>query len=178
MEILDFTNIFLPNIVSLYVDEQLPLHSLVDIDTWRRVFPEDPNGSPSQIHWYQISLTCNQLQDRTILFSFILPEPTRKGDPKFVAIRLKPEAGGTYRAVYYQLCKPGSIYDQWDIYYLPLPEGKQKKEMKFKCKIQGTDSLRNFVYSVQQLPFEDNTYNKTTLDHIWDFFHNVTSVQD
>ena len=178
MEVLDFTNIFLPNIISLYVDGQLPLHSLVDIDTWSRVFPEQPDGPATQIHWKQVALTCNKLRDSTLLFTLILPQPLQKGEPKFLAIRLNPASDQPRRAVLYELCRPASIYDNWDILYLPLPEGADKKALKFKCKVDGTDSLRNFVYTVQQLPFIDQEYGKTTLDRLRDFFRNVGSTQD
>jgi len=178
MTIREFTHIFLPHLVSLYVDGELPLHGLVDIDTWRRVFPERNDGPADQILWYQISLTCNHLQDGSLLFSFILPQPQVKGQAKFAAIRLKPQAPGEACATYYTLCMPVSIDDDWDIFYLALPVGRQKKELKFYRKIEGTDSLRNFVLTVQQMPFYDSRYGKTAMDHVRDFFRRAGSTQN
>lgn len=178
MNIQEFSDIFLPHLVILYVDGQLPLHGLVDIDTWRRVFPETEDGPADQIHWYQITITCNHLQDGSLLFSFILPQPQQRGQAKFAAIRLKPQAAGETCATYYTLCKPVSIDDDWDIFYLALPVGRQKKELKFCRKVEGTDSLRNFVLTVQQTPFYDSNYGKTAFDHIRDFFARARSVQD
>jgi len=178
MNISEFTNIFLPHLTSLYVDGLLPLHGLIDIDTWRRVFPDKDVRACNNIKWYQVKITCNPLQDGSMLFTFILPQPSQKGQAKYAAIRLKQQGPGETCATYYTLCKPASIDDDWDLFYLALPVGRQKKEMKFCRKIEGTDSLRNFVLTVQQTPFYDSSYGKTTLDHIVDFFKRAGTVQN
>lgn len=163
MDILLFVDHFLPQIVSGYADGQLPFHSLVDFDLWRRIFPE--GNAEKQFHWYQVSLTCNPLQDGSLLLTFILPEPTASNEPKFAAIRLKPAANDKRRCIYYTLRKPASVFDQWDIYQLPFDSSDatpdepghscrdRLPEPAFCRKIQDTDSLRNFVFSVQQEPF-------------------------
>lgn len=178
MDISQFSNIFLPHLVALYVDGQLPLHGLVDLDTWKRVFIEKPTGTINQIHWYEISLTCNPLKDHSLLFTFILPEPRQKGQTKFAAIRLMPEAKGEIRATYYTLCKPANILDDWDIFYLPLSISQPKRELKFCRKIEGTDSLRNFVLTVQQTPFFDENYSKTLFEHLKDFILKAGTTQN
>jgi len=173
-----FSKIFLPNLVSDYVKGTLPLHALVDFDTWKKVFSDKGSHQGNQIQWYQIEFTCNPLKDRTILFSFILPQPTKYGEVKYAAIRLSPEEQMERRAVYYVLTKPQRYDDPWDIYYLPLPQGQEKMELKFKQKINGTDSLRNFVYDVQQIEFNDNSYNKSFLDDVKDLLGNFLKPQD
>jgi len=178
MDLNDFSKIFLPNLVSEYVKGTLPLHALVDLDTWKKVFPDKGYKQSKQFPWYQVEFTCNALKDRTILLSFILPQPKKYGEAKYAAIRLNPEEHAQRRAVYYILTKPQNYDDQWDIHYLPLPLGADKMELKFKQKITGTDSLRNFVYDVQQIPFDDDSYNKSIIDGMLDLFGNIFSSQD
>ena len=45
MNISEFTNIFLPQLLSQYIDGDLPFHALVDTDLWKQVFPETNNLS-------------------------------------------------------------------------------------------------------------------------------------
>jgi len=178
MDIHQFSKIFLPQLVLEYVKGTLPFHALVDIDTWKKVFPNKVRRHPYQIQWSQLVLTCNPLKDRTILLSFILPQPLKYGDVKFAAIRLNPEEHTLRRAVYYVLTKPQSYDDNWDISYLPLPQGEDKMELKFIQKITGTDSLRNFVYDVQQIDFDDDNYNKSIFDGIKGLLGNILKSQD
>lgn len=162
MNISEFTDIFLPNLLASYIDGELPFHSLVDTELWKQIFPEtlNANGKPG-ILWYQIQLNSFALQDGTLLLTFTLPEPSQVNCPKFAGIRLNRQ---TNEAVYYVLYKPKFYDDQWDIFYLPLPQGRQKMKMEFKCKIDGTSSLRNFVFTVQQLKFSSEDYGTTLMD--------------
>lgn len=162
MNISEFTNIFLPNLLSLHIDGELPFHALVDTDLWKQVFPESSTSNEDPgILWYQIQLNSFSLQDGTLLLTYTLPEPGQPNLPKFAGIRLNRQ---THEAVYYVLYKPKFYDDQWDIWYLPLPQGKQKMKMEFKCKIDGTSSLRNFVFTVQQLQFGSEDYGTTLMD--------------
>lgn len=183
MTTIEFTDIFLPHLVRLYVNEEFPLHALVDTDLWRRVFPETAQvGEPQQaadpqFHWYEVRIACHPLQDQTLLLTYTLPEPAQKGEPKFVAIRLNTQTRDARRAVLYTLRKPASIFDQWDIHYLPLPNQQNRTEQKFRCKIEGTDSLRNFVLSVQHIDFLDNEYEHTWLSRLKSFFGSALTPQ-
>lgn len=178
MQFEDFTNIFLPHLIQEYVDGNLPLHALVDLDTWKKVFPEDYSPEKTQFHWYQVSFTCNQLKDGSILLTYILPLPELARQPHFAAIRLNLNNRSDNHVVYYVLRKPQNVDDQWDIHYLPFPENKGKLELKFRRKIEGTNSVRNFVYSVQQIPFDDNEYNQTTIGTIVKIIKNAIQPQD
>ena len=177
MTITEFTDTFLPHLTSLYVEGSLPLHGLVDVDLWRQVFPEQGAAGSKQFHWYEVGLTCNPLQDQTLLLTYTLPQPIVKGHPKFVAIRIDPQARDARRAVIYTLRKPASIYDQWDIYYLPFPNQNSRQEQKFRIKIEGTDSLRNFVFSVQQISFSDSEYDNTWIGRIKDMIAGAVTSQ-
>lgn len=64
-------------------------------------------------------------------------------------------------AVIYTLRQPASPHDQWDVHYLPLPMGEAYLEQRFRCKIEGHDTLRNFILCVQQISFRDNLYQRT-----------------
>lgn len=176
MNISEFTNIFLPHLLSQYIDGDLPFHALVDTDLWKQVFPEtNKPGEKPGILWYQIQLNSFALQDGTLLLTFSLPEPNQANLPKFAGIRLKRE---TNEAVYYVLYKPKFYDDQWDIHYLPLPQGKEKMKLEFKCKIDGTSSLRNFVFTVQQLKFESEDYGTTLMDLLKRRVKDALSSQD
>ena len=184
MTIREFTDIFLPNLASQYAEGDMPLHALVDMELWRRLFPDQGQGddysqelAADQFHWYQVSLTCHQLKDGTLLLTYTLPQPLLKGEPKFVGIRLKMGRDQERRAVLYSLRKPASIYDAWDIQYVPFPNRQHRIEQKFHCKIEGTDSLRNFVFTVQHQDYLDNQYDSTLLDKIKGLFGGALAPQ-
>lgn len=178
MTVTEFTDIFLPHLIRLWVNGELPLHGLVDIDTWRQVFPDRGSNPASQFHWYEIGLTSNMLNDQTMLFTFTLPQPLIKGAPKFAAIRLDPQARDARRATLYTLRKPASIYDQWDIHYVPFPNEQNKTEAKFRIKVNGTESLRNFILTAQQLPFIDGDYDTTWMTRIKNMLSGALSTQN
>ena len=178
MDTTEFSKIFLPNIVSEYLRGTRPLHALVDIDAWKKVYPNQGHKRGNRIRWNQVEFTCYALQDRTLLLTFILPQPEKYGEVKYVAIRLKPEEHDEKQSVIYVLTKPQDPDDKWDISYLPLPLGAEKMELKFKQKISGTDNLRNFVQDVQQIDFYDDSYNKSFLDDFRDIFSNIFRSQD
>lgn len=187
MDILSFTDDFLPRLVARYVDGKLPLHAMLDIDLWRQLFPDD--GQAEQFHWYQISITSNPLQDGTLLLTFILPEPTTARAPKFAAIRIPADHVTSRSAILYILRKPASIFDQWDIYqtaFTPIQEDEAEQgtkaearryEARFCCKIQDTDSLRNFVFTVQQNPYDPAAQPDTIIDKAKQFFWQLVSHQ-
>lgn len=166
MTISQFTQTFLPQLVRSYADGQLPFHALVDIDLWRRLFPDqqDVAESDDRFFWYQIRLNSFELKDRTLLLTYTLPTPMRKGLPKLAGIRLNRS---TRQAHYYLLTKPQSVDDAWDIHWLPLPKAADRMKPEFRCKIDGTDSLRNFVLTVQHLDFTDADYNASLLSSLF-----------
>lgn len=149
----EFTDILLPRLVQLYTDGQMPLHALVDIDLWQRIFPEQRPTASGHFHWYEIGLTCNQLKDQTLLLSFILPQPLSFDEPKFAAIRIAPQSSEPLHAVLYTLRKPASIFDNWSIRSLSFTAPTASLQQSSSTEMIGTDSLRNFVLSVQQIPF-------------------------
>ena len=178
MDITQFSKIFLPRLVLEYVKNRMPFHALVDFDLWMKVFPEPVHKRSTQIRWSQVQFTCHPLPDRTLLFIFILPQPKKYGEVKFAAIRLNPEEHVERRAVYYVLTKPQSADDPWDISYLPLPLGEDKMELKFKQKASGADDMCNFTSDVQQIDFNDDSYNKSLLDDLRDLFGNIFGQQE
>ena len=178
MDTNQFTNIFLPRLVFEYVRGTMPLHALVDLDLWRKVFPYKGNKRNPQLNLNLVEFCCQALPDRTLLFTFVLPQPKKPEDAKFAVIRLKPEEHTVRRAVYYTLSKPQSDEDPWDICHLPLPLGANKMELKFKQKASGGDDLCNFIRDVQQIDFNDDSYNKSLLDDFRDLLGNIFRQQE
>lgn len=178
MDTNQFTNIFLPRLVFEYVRGTMPLHALVDLDLWRKVFPYKGNKRNPQLNLNLVEFCCQALPNRTLLFTFVLPQPKKPEDAKFATIRLKPEEHAIRRAVYYTLSMPQSDEDPWDIYYLPLPLGADKMELKFKQKASGGDDLCNFIRDVQQIDFNDESYNKSLLDDFRNLFGNIFGQQE
>lgn len=161
MNIVDFTHTFLPHLLKEHIDGNLDFHALVDVDLWKRIFPEDPDSNEEgRFFWYQIRLNSFELKDHTLLLTYTLPTPMQKGQPKFAGIRLDRR---THQAHYYLLNKPQRVDDPWDILWMPFPKANEKMKLEFKCKIDGTDSLRNFVLSAQHIAFEDEEYDTTLL---------------
>ena len=184
MTIKEFTDVFLPNLALQYAEGDMPLHALVDMELWKRLFPDqsqphrpDTAIDDDQFHWYQIQLACHRLQDETMLLTYTLPQPLLKGEPKFVGIRFMTGQDEGRRVVLYTLRKPNSIYDAWDINYVPLPNRQHRTEQKFHCKIEGTDSLRNFIFTVQQQDYHDNGYDSSLLDKIKTIFGGALTPQ-
>lgn len=155
----------------------MPFHALVDLDLWTKVFPDPVHKRSTQIRLSQIQFSSKILPDRTFLIIFILPQPKKPGDAKFAAIRLNLEEHDERRAVYYILTQPQSSDDPWDISYLPLPLGADKMEVKFKQKASG-DDMRNFIRDVQQIDFNDDSYNKSLLDDLRNLFGNIFGQQE
>ncbi len=178
METVQFSKIFLPRLVFEYVRGTMPLHALVDIDTWKKVFPDQGHKRSNHILWNQIEIFCQALPDRTLLIIFKLPQPKKYEEVKYAAIRLNPEVHDEKSAVYYVLSKPQSSEDLWDISYLPLPLGEDKMELKFKQKASGADDLCNFIYDVQQIDFNDESYNKSFIDGLRDMIGNIFKPQN
>lgn len=157
MNITEFTQTFLPHLLRDYVSRQAELHSLVDVELWKMVFPDRPDLTrlDGSFLWYQIRLNGFELKDHTLLLTYTLPTPLAKGQPKFAAIRIDRSLR---QAHYYLLLKPQRIDDQWDIFWIPFPKAAEKMKLEFLCKIDGTDSLRNFVLTVQHQGFTDHDY--------------------
>lgn len=163
MKISDFTNIFLPLLAKEYATSHMELHSLVDLELWKQIFPDSINSQEGDFRWYQIRLNCFEMKDHTLLLTYTLPTPITRGEPKFAGIRLNRQ---TREVHYYVLTKPQSVDDPWDILWAPFPKASEKMKLEFKCKIDGTDSLRNFVLSVQQQEFKDTSYGSNLLSSL------------
>lgn len=174
----EFTKVFLPHIIAEYIKGTLPFHALVDLDTWKKVFPDVELTQKNQIQWHEVVLTCNPLSDGTLLLSFVLPRPRNYEEIEYAAIRLNPQEHAVRRAVYYVLSKPPREEDNWDILYLPLSQESESFELKFKKKIRGSDNLCNFVHDVQQIDFDDNSYNWSFFDGLKSYFISMLKPQD
>ena len=90
MDTYQFTDIFLPRLVLEYVRGTMPLHALVDLDLWKKVFPYKGNKRNPQLNLNLVEIYCQALPDRTLLFIFLLPQPKKPEEAKFAVIRLKP----------------------------------------------------------------------------------------
>ena len=51
-------------------------------------------------------------------------------------------------------------------------------ELKFKQKASGGDDLCNFIRDVQQIDFNDESYNKSLLDDFRDLVGNIFGQQE
>lgn len=156
MDAVKFATIFLPDLIKDYVKGTLPFYGLVDFDTWKKDFPENAPTQIDPIQWSNVQLSCKLLTDRTILISFILPQSQKNNEMKFVAIQLNPEEHTVRRAVFYVMSKSQDSDGSWDLYHLPIPEGENKFELRFRQKIIGSEDLCNFETFVQQIDFNDN----------------------
>ena len=176
MNIHDFTHTFLPQLLRDYTQEKAELHALVDFELWKRIMPDTP-GEQADGHflWYQIRLNAFELQDQTLLLTYTLPVPISKGQPKFVGIRLDR---AQRQAHYYLLLKPQDVEDLWDIHWMPFPKASEKMKLEFMRKIDGTDSLRNFVLTVQQKPFTDSDYDTSFISSILRIFKDTVAPME
>lgn len=177
MTTIEFTQTFLPHLVELYVDGKLPLHGLVDIELWKRIYPEQLDSNLQKLHWDQIGFTCHKENNGILLITFMLPKPTCPGEALYLSIRLRPQARDTRRAVIYTLRQPANRQDAWDIYYLPLPNKQGKLEQKYRVKLEGEVSLRNYVKAVQQIAFDDDQYDDTIFGRLRKLLLNAITPQ-
>ena len=137
MTIQEFSDVILPTLSQMYMDGNMGFHSLVDIDTWSKVFP-DANNKSKDFFWYQIKINSFSLKDNMGLIVFTLPEPKKTGDRKFIGIRFDNK---TRRIYYYILQRPKFYDNTWEIMQFSFKE----KKFVFECLINGTHSMRNFV---------------------------------
>lgn len=140
MTIQEFTDIFLPTLSTKYQNGELSIFSLVDMDTWSKVFPDTDKGTKDFL-WYQIKLNCFNLKDNTGLIVYSLPEPNKAGERKFIGIRFDNKT----RAINYYILQRPRFYDStWEIYQYSF----SNKKYIFECVINGTHSLRDFVNTI------------------------------
>ena len=159
MTIQEFANIFLPTLTQKYMKRELGFFSLVDIDTWSKVFPDSPKGTNNFL-WYQIKLNSFYLNDQTGLIVYSLPEPQKSGERKFIGIRFDNKSKSAY---YYILQRPRYYDNVWEIYQYSFAN----KKFVFECLINGTHSLRDFVNTLNHRKAEQP---KGLLDVVKDIF--------
>lgn len=142
----EFTTIFLPQLADHYQKGSLPFHALVDVDLWKRVFP-DLNAAPNQVQWYNVKLEAFDLNDRegTLLLTYSLPIRFNKKEAKFIAMRID---NMSHTLSYYILRRPSSVNDYWDIFQYNFATGKEV----YVNKLDSTDSLREFRNYLATLP--------------------------
>ena len=140
MTIQEFTDNFLPTLSLKYKKGELDLHALVDVDTWRKVFP-DNRDSYHDFLWYQIKLNSFALKDGTGLIVYSLPEPSKTGERKFIGIRFDNKSRDLF---YYVLVRPRFYDSTWEIFQYSFANRKYV----FDFMINGTHSLRDFVNTI------------------------------
>lgn len=140
MNIQEFADCFLPTLVQKYNKGELGLHALVDLETWRSVFPDDKYNI-KDFHWYQIKLNSFALKDGTGLIVYTLPEPHKAGGRKFIGIRFDNK---TRVVNYYVLVRPRFYDSTWEILQYSFAE----KKFLFDYVVNGTHSLRDFVNTI------------------------------
>lgn len=145
----EFSQIFLPQLASEYREGTLPFHALVDIDLWRRIFP-DFNSEPGQVQWYNVKLNAFSLSDdeNTLLLTFSLPERRDKEEAKFIGLRINNMAK---TLTFYLLRRPSVVDEAWNLFQYNFTE---RKEI-FVQKMESTDSLREFKNCIERLPNQD-----------------------
>lgn len=175
MTVLEFTDTLLPQLLQYYIEGEIPFHGLVDLDLWRQLFPDAHDAAAAstptaadQFAWHNVRIAGHPLPDGTLLITYTLPQPEAKGEPKYVAIRID-RCHAERQAVLYTLRRPAGPRDLWDVHYLPLPNAQQLTEQRFRCKVEGADTLRNLVLTVQQLSLHDSLYDKTWLSRLKSF---------
>ena len=140
MTIQEFTDNFLPTLSLKYKRGEMDLHALVDIETWRKVFPDNREVYHDFL-WYQIKLNSFALKDGTGLIVYSLPEPNKTGERKFIGIRFDNKSRDLS---YYVLERPRFYDATWEIYQYSFANHKYV----FDYMINGTHSLRDFVNTI------------------------------
>lgn len=140
MTIQEFSDIFLPTLSLQYKRGKMDLHALVDIETWKSVFPDTCEGYHDFL-WYQIKLNAFALSDGTGLIVYSLPEPQKSGGRKFIGLRLDNKTRDLY---YYVLVRPRFYDSEWEIQQYSF----SNKKFLFDFFINGTHSLRDFVNTI------------------------------
>ena len=140
MTIKEFTDIFLPSLVQLYKNGQLDFHALLDMDIWRKIYP-DSREEPHDFLWYQIKLNAFALKDGTGLIVYSLLEPNMSGERKFIGIRFDNKSRDVH---YYILVRPRFYDSPWEIFQYSFASRK----FVFDYVINGTHSLRDFVNTI------------------------------
>lgn len=146
MTIREFSDIFLPTLAYRYKNYEMDFHSLVDVDTWKNIFP-DSRTTYHDFLWYQIKLNSFTLSDGSGLIVYSLPEPNKASERKFIGIRFDNK---TRNLLYYVLVRPKYYDATWEIHQYSF----SSKKFIFECMINGTSSLRDFRNTIDSREFE------------------------
>jgi len=146
MTIKEFSDIFLPTLAYQYKNGELDFHALVDIDTWKNIFP-DNRSVYHDFLWYQIKLNSFSLKDGSGLIVFSLPEPNKAEERKFIGIRFD---NISRNLLYYVLVRPRFYDATWEIHQYSFTSRK----FIFDCMNNGTSSLRDFKNTIDSRDFE------------------------
>ena len=155
MTIREFSDDFLPTLTYKYKKGELELHALVDMETWRQVFPDNREAKHDFL-WYQIKLNSFALKDGTGLIVYSLPEPNKADERKFIGIRFDNK---TRESNYYVLVRPRFYDSTWEIQQYSFANHKYV----FDYMINGTHSLRDFVNTI-------NSHNAEMPKGLFDMF--------
>lgn len=145
MTIKEFSDEFLPYLAASFRRGEMEFHSLVDIDTWKKVFP-DTWEFPHDFVWHQIKLNSFVLDDGSGLIVFSLPEPLYSGAKKFIGLRFN---NNNRDLLYYVLTRPKIYDDPWEIQQYSFGQ----KKFVFDFMIDGTSSLRDFKNTINAHKF-------------------------
>lgn len=146
----DFTDKFLLKLARFYRSGEVSLHGLVDIDLWKKVFP-DNDAKHGDILWSNVSFNAFTLDDEenSLLIVYSIPQENEVGRAKFIAMRFDNKR---HSLLYYTLRRPKYYDDAWDIFQYDFSSGKNY----YIQKIGGTDSLREFKASIEKIEFKEN----------------------
>ncbi len=163
MTLHDFTFKFLPRLVDGYEAGTLPFHSLIDMDTWRKVFPM----SEDEVIWFQIRFNAISLRAQTIMLIYQLPDPTRKGDVKYIALIVDRTKRKT---TFMMLCRPHYYDEPWVICRL---EGDLHTQIGVLNKVP---SSRNFAEEASRYFCNEHRINFSGI--LKSIYHSFFDMQD
>lgn len=151
MTYLEFSNIFLLKLASSFRSGFIKIHGLVDFDLWKKTFPDD-NSQIGQVIWSNINFNAFKLNDEqeSLLIVYTIPIANTSGEAKFIAFRLNKKRDSL---LLYSLRRPKFFDDPWDIFQYDF---KAHQNIYIK-KIGGTDSLREFKASIENLEYKETT---------------------
>ena len=147
----EFSDTFLPKLATSYLNKEIDFHALIDFELWKKIFP-DNELQMDQVNWNGIQFNAFSLDDdkHSLLLVYTIPTHNKKNEAKFIAFRFDNNRN---KLLLYSLRRPKYYDELWNIFQYDFKLGKDV----YLMKNLGTDSLREFKASIEQIEFQEKT---------------------
>lgn len=145
----DFANKFLLELARSYRNKEHQIHSLIDFELWKKIFPTSYNDM-ANFDWNKIHFNAFALNDseNSLLIVYNIPTSNSEKEAKFIGLRFNNKRNNV---LYYTLRRPRFYDEAWDICQYDFKSNQDN----IIDKIKGTDSMREFKNAIERMKFSE-----------------------